>query len=127
MMFYLLKAGITPSLDVEEGDYPSTYGLFDLADVRHPKPVVKPNEAESNKYYSTTSDLAVATANYFKEKFGPINSIDATEMLEAVNFPIRSPIVEFLPDTNCAVYSRFGFKEYMSFMKELTKQLDGKK
>ena len=126
-MFYLLKAGITQTLSVEEGDYPSTYGLFDLADVRHPNPVVKPDGARENKFYANPSDLGMATALYFKEKFGPIDSISATEMIEVANFPVQLPIIDFLPDLNIAVYSRFSAKEYMGFMKELTQQLDGNK
>nr|MBI4157133.1 hypothetical protein [Candidatus Woesearchaeota archaeon] len=125
-MIYLLKSGITPTLNVEGCNYPSTYGLFDLTDLRNPKPIVKPNKAEPNKYYSTTSDLAIATADYFKAKFGSINSIEATEMLEAVNIPMRLPFVDFLEDT-CVVYSRFSSKEYLNFILELKKNLDGNK
>lgn len=116
-MFYLLRVGTgkTPRI-FDEGKEKIQYGLF-LFEGRHYKPAIDKQKKPE--------DLGAAIADFFKGKFGPIDSIAATEMLEVVELPTGVPAAEFTED-GMIVYNILKSSEYVKIIKNMTEKLDRK-
>ena len=70
-------------------------------------------------------DLGVAIADFFKERFGSIDSIGATEMLEGVEIPTGFPAADFTED-GMIVYDILKPIESVKIIKNMTEKLDRK-
>ena len=124
-MFYLLKKICAESLnDIEIGNRETSYKLFE---VRGRKPTqILPKSGENDNLYANPDELGGAIAKYMREMFSVADPIDATEMLEGVEFPIRIPYMDFTDEGKIMVLDRMSAKDYIKLIGSMTKELENR-
>lgn len=133
-MFYLLKAIQNPSVTQmnfgvkdavgEEAYGEPEYGLFQIENGKFPEPLIIPENTSNRIGFYNPSDLGKAIGKFFRKKYGNVDSIEATEMIELVNIPRRIPDVDW-NKSPIIFYDMFGSKQYIEMMTAMTKELDG--
>ena len=74
------------------------------------------------KKYKTPKDFGRAIARFFRKEDKSIDSIVATENIEAVKFPIAVPHVDFT-EKDVIIYDRLNAREYIEIINTMTEIL----
>ena len=123
-MFYLLRAVQNPDFtQISEGvSDGGELGLFRF-NQKKLEPLAKP--AETNRVgFDKPADLGVAIGMFFSSHYKTINSIAATERIEAVEFPFSLPYGVW--EEPVTLYVRLNIPEYVEIIQAMTKELGGK-
>ncbi|HME86907.1 MAG TPA: hypothetical protein VKE88_00660 [Candidatus Nanoarchaeia archaeon] len=97
-------------------------GIFCFNKAGDFEPAIKPKNKELG--FDNPSDLGTAVAKLFRSESKTIDAIEATEKIEASEFPVPFPHISW--GTSMMIYDRMKSTEYIGIIKAMTEELNRK-